>query len=540
MPVKMNIEAKLLTAFMLFIMITVAIGTFAVYKIAREDRVVEDLAGKAVAGVRAVASVDDMVTSFRRGELLLAISQDADGKEKYIKRMTDDAEQLKVRCAEYEKFIDSPEERKSFDEFTHNWQLFLAEHPRIVELARQSRIPEADAAIRGNSSKYFNLAIKALKANEDAQLTAAQEESKTLLATNRTVKIWIVVSMILAVLLGGVFGVAVAKRISAPLKHLVVKAGCVAAGDMTVRIDHETDDEVGELSDAFNSMLTSLKEIIGTIVDLSAQVAAAAEQLRSEALQMVSDSDQVVTQTNTIATASEEMSATSGDIARNCELAADNSRAANEAALSGSVIIKAAVDGMNRIAECVRQSAATVELLGERSNQIGTIIGTIEDIADQTNLLALNAAIEAARAGEQGRGFAVVADEVRALAERTTKATREIGDMIMTIQLETKNAVLTMEEGVAEVGRGTADAARSGEALRNILGKIEGVTSQVNQIATAAEHQTATTGQISQNLLQVNSAVNDTTRGARETAQAASRLAGAAAELKSLVKRFKI
>ena len=160
----------------------------------------------------------------------------------------------------------------------------------------------------------------------------------------------------------------------------------------------------------------------------------------------------------------------------------------------------------------------------QRSDQIGEIIGTIEDIADQTNLLALNAAIEAARAGEQGRGFAVVADEVRALAERTTRATREIGEMIKAIQKETKGAVAAMEQGVHQVETGTEEAARSGQALQDILAQVNDVAMQVNQIATAAEEQTATTSEISSNMLQITEVVQQTSHGAHESATAAAQL----------------
>ncbi|HEU0265897.1 MAG TPA: methyl-accepting chemotaxis protein, partial [Geobacterales bacterium] len=195
---------------------------------------------------------------------------------------------------------------------------------------------------------------------------------------------------------------------------------------------------------------------------------------------------------------------------------------------------------MNRIAEQVKATAQTVESLGNRSEEIGEIVGVIEDIADQTNLLALNAAIEAARAGEQGRGFAVVADEVRALAERTTKATKEIGQMIKGIQGETRRAVSAMEEGVQEVKSGTQEASRSGEALQKILQVIGTLSGQVNQIATAAEEQTATTTEISDNMQQITGVVQETARGAQESASAASQLSTLAEELQKVVGQFRL
>jgi methyl-accepting chemotaxis protein len=195
---------------------------------------------------------------------------------------------------------------------------------------------------------------------------------------------------------------------------------------------------------------------------------------------------------------------------------------------------------MNSIAERVRSTAKAVESLGSRSDQIGAIVGTIEDIADQTNLLALNAAIEAARAGEQGRGFAVVADEVRALAERTTRATREIGEMIKAIQLETKSAVIAMEEGVSEVAKGSEKAADSGRALEQILQQINDVNAQIHQVATAAEEQTATTSEISNNMQQITEVVAQTSRGAHESASSANRLSALADDLRRIVGQFKV
>jgi methyl-accepting chemotaxis protein len=208
--------------------------------------------------------------------------------------------------------------------------------------------------------------------------------------------------------------------------------------------------------------------------------------------------------------------------------------------MNGAAVVEKTVAVMAQIADKVQESARTVESLGARSDQIGAIIGTIEDIADQTNLLALNAAIEAARAGEQGRGFAVVADEVRALAERTTRATREIGEMIKAIQNETKGAVEAMEQGVHQVENGTVEAAKSGQALQDILQQVNDVAMQVNQIATAAEEQTATTSEISSNMMQITEVVRQTSQGAQESATAAAQLNGSAELLQSLVRQFQL
>lgn len=363
-----------------------------------------------------------------------------------------------------------------------------------------------------------------------------EDNSQLVKRANATMISFSIVGVLLALILGFV----IARMIVRPLKEAVDFASRIASGDLTHQAECRSGDETGQLILAMNMMTEKLHSIISRVSGTSAQVADSAACLQTASERIAAGAEEVSTQVVTIATAGEEMSATSGDIAQNCQMAAEGAQRASKAAQDGAEVVEATIGVMGQISMKVQESARTVDSLGVRSEQIGAIIGTIEDIADQTNLLALNAAIEAARAGEQGRGFAVVADEVRALAERTTRATKEIGEMIKSIQRETRNAVVAMEQGVHQAEAGTTEAGRSGEALQGILEQINDVAMQVNQIATAAEEQTATTSEISSNMMRITDVVHGTSRDAHESAYAATKLNDYAEELQRLVQQFKL
>ncbi|MFO0492942.1 MAG: methyl-accepting chemotaxis protein, partial [bacterium] len=206
----------------------------------------------------------------------------------------------------------------------------------------------------------------------------------------------------------------------------------------------------------------------------------------------------------------------------------------------GGEVVQQTVIEMKGIAQQVNESAGAVSSLGKKSEQIGQIIGVINDIADQTNLLALNAAIEAARAGEHGRGFAVVADEVRKLAERTQKATEEVAQSIREIQTETTTAVSKMQAGTTKVTAGVELAASAGSALSKITASSQNLRAMVQSIAAAAEEQSAASGEIAKNVERINAVTRESTQGATQSASAASQLSAQAETLQQLVGKFKI
>ncbi|KAB0670130.1 chemotaxis protein [Oryzomonas sagensis] len=365
---------------------------------------------------------------------------------------------------------------------------------------------------------------------------ATEENRKQLMAGIYTI-VTVIVALVILISFLSVF---MTRRLLSSLgtepDYLAEISGRVAEGDLTLHLEAGR----GGVYESMRRMVENLRQIMERVNQNAQTVSSSSETLQNTAGQTAASSLRVVGQATAVATASEEMSATSSDIANNCHMAAESSNRASATAQQGAGIVEATIEGMGRIADKVRGTAQVVDKLGTRSDQIGEIVATIEDIADQTNLLALNAAIEAARAGEQGRGFAVVADEVRALAERTTRATREIGEMIKAIQSETKQAVAAMEEGVTEVEKGTTEAARSGQALSEILGQINEVTQQISQIATAAEEQTATTREISSNIQDISDTIQKSAQSSQEVSQASSQLSRLSVELQDVVASFKL
>jgi methyl-accepting chemotaxis protein len=459
--------------------------------------------------------------------------------------LTAKAGAVREALKQYQGFGLSAAEKEKISVFSAGFEEYVSKGTPLGEslIAARERGDEATvestgAAIVQGVAPLYTKPAEAVAALVESQLqenVASYQQDKDDYRRDVLVMAIIILTAIGLSLLLGMF---ISRGISRPLEKVLDTLGKLAGGDLTAHLESESRDEMGLLSREVNGLTDKLRNIIATVAQTAVQVSSASYELRNTSGQIANGADEVASQANTLSTSSEEMAATSSDIARNCLNAADNSRHASATANAGAEVVQQTINGMAQIAQRVKQAALTVEELGARSDQIGAIIGTIEDIADQTNLLALNAAIEAARAGEQGRGFAVVADEVRALAERTTRATREIGDMIKSIQSETRGAVAAMEEGVSEVEKGTASSKKSGEALQGILQQINEVTMQVHQIATAAEEQTATTGEITGNIQEISDVVQLTARGAAETATAAADLSRQAEDLQRLVAQF--
>ncbi|HTP64108.1 MAG TPA: methyl-accepting chemotaxis protein [Geobacteraceae bacterium] len=306
--------------------------------------------------------------------------------------------------------------------------------------------------------------------------------------------------MAFTVLCGGYIAWFVGKTITVSIRILLNVANRLAEGDLTANIRQRSTDEIGQLFGAMRKVLDEFMAIVNRLTTLSGDLTEKSNELAVTTDELISGACDQAQQSSMVATALMQMNDTVHEVARSAQMAADASEKTSKHAGDGSNVVQEAVNEMEVIVTDVRTSAETIGELDKSSGQIAEIVSTIEDIADQTNLLALNAAIEAARAGEQGRGFAVVADEVRALAERTTRATKEIGNMIRDIHSGTEKAVASMSRSEKEVGAGMQKVREAEESLGQIVAAAATSMEMIQQIATAMEEQSSTVTEVSGNV----------------------------------------
>ena len=325
-----------------------------------------------------------------------------------------------------------------------------------------------------------------------------------------------------------------------PIEKALASLEALATGDLTVRMHGNYHGDHARIKDSINGLSESFNELIAQVMDAVDNTAAAAMQILSTADLLSTTAHEQSAQTEQVASAVEEMSRTINENAGNAMKTSDGAQTNKNIAADGGSIVEQTIVKMREIADVVHESATNIEKLGTSSKQIGEIISVIDDIADQTNLLALNAAIEAARAGEQGRGFAVVADEVRKLAERTTEATKQIAKMITGIQNETHAAVVFMKNGSQEVNAGIELADKAGSSLSQIVSSSANVQHMIDQIATASEQQAATSEEISQNVSMIADATNSSAHKIQDIAKSTEELTRLTESLRGLVSRFHI
>ncbi|WXF87734.1 methyl-accepting chemotaxis protein [Pseudomonas syringae pv. atrofaciens] len=402
--------------------------------------------------------------------------------------------------------------------------------------AAVGRYRDAQAASKAALEKMTTLGVSMLATSND--LISRQNKSRD--ADSAKSVTMIAAATALALVLSILAAWVITRQITTPLQETLEVVERVASGDLSRNLNVDRKDELGKLQAAIQRMTVSLRELVGGIRDGVTQIASAAEELSAVTEQTSAGVNSQKVETDQVATAMHEMTATVQEVARNAEEASEAAVTADRQARDGERVVNEAIAQIERLASAVGNSSEAMGALKQESDKIGSVLDVIKSVAEQTNLLALNAAIEAARAGEAGRGFAVVADEVRSLAQRTQKSTEEIEALIARLQSGTQQATTVMDSS-RELSTSSVELTRrAGGSLESITKTVSAIQAMNQQIAAAAEEQSATAEEINRSIINVRDVSEQTSAASEETAASSVELARLGNHLQVLVSRFTV
>jgi methyl-accepting chemotaxis protein len=536
----MNIAPRAFLGFAMIGALMLFLGVFALNQMSKIRAAAEDITLSSVPSIRALDEFTQLTLRLRVLSYRLLTNRRPDAQQKTLETIEQRNQQIRTAQGIYEKLIDSSEERAAYDEYVRLLAQYHQIEERMKSMSRANQVDELRELLNSellSNAEQINAVLARLADinNKMALATNQQAKDQYNLAFDLVVGL-----LVIATTLTLLFAWLLTRSITLPIAQALDAAEEIAEGNLTRPIKVDGDDEAGRLLAAMAKMQDKLRDTLQRIAGSATQLASAAEELNA----VTDESARGLTQQNNeieqAATAVNEMTSAVEEVARNAVSTSEASRNATTSAGDGRDLVQETVSAIERMSGDVQATATLIGDLANESRDIGKVLDVIRGLADQTNLLALNAAIEAARAGEAGRGFAVVADEVRALAHRTQQSTSEIERMIGSIQAGTEHAVDSMRNSTERAESTLSIAKGAGMSLDTINTAIAEINERNLVIASAAEEQAQVAREVDRNLVNIRDLSVQSATGAGQTSAASSELSRLAVDLNGMVGRFRL
>ncbi|STQ89847.1 methyl-accepting chemotaxis protein [Iodobacter fluviatilis] len=536
----MRISLKLTLAFSIMVVFVIAMGALGVKYIRDIHQSLIGVSQNALPSVRYSGAIRAEALDFRNRETQLLVAKDKKEIDELVVKLNATLENIKKNEEAYRKLPSGTEENNLYDAYQKQKEVYVQSHNKFVSIVEGGDHDAALAFFRGEGRQIFRAFLptvdELLKFNINAAEAlnefAEQQQSSAFKQQSLIVLLVVVLAIALSAwIVRSVVGQL--RMLSQTMKEIQQDL------DFTRRVPINGHDEISETAQAFNALAESVHGVLKNADQASQRLIQMSQSLTHSSQQVSDGSQQQSDAANSMAASIEELSTSIGILAGTAKDARDHSGEAGAHATNSGRVIENTVKEVNSIASAIELAAEAIADLDQRSDEIGGIVQVIREVADQTNLLALNAAIEAARAGEQGRGFAVVADEVRKLAERTTSATGEIGDKITAIQKSAQVATSTMKGAVKQVTVGVSFAEEAGKTVEIIIGNAHMIESEVQSISDAMSEQNQAGTQIAGSVEQITNMVEQNSTAAKQTNQQSHELKNIASNLREEIARFK-
>ncbi len=544
----MTIGKKLTAGFAVLGLMVAFIGGFSLVQFGNMNDVAIRFTDSILPAVNRTSAIGDSLGELRRYELgYFVVAAEPLKRAEYRNIASQQLNSIAQQLIAHDKTIwpEDVAERRTFDAVKSDWDRYVALHQRVQQLQDSDQLAEAQQIFLEEGVPLYTALSKSVASLIQINHGYASESRSDIVDSYQSANLSVTIALVIGLILVVVLSVVLTRQIRDPLIMLARQAQRIASGDLGrgelqewVRGNRFNRDELGQLGSAIDLMQGALAELVSEISGSVSQLSSAVEEVSAISEQSAKGMASQQGEVSQVATAMNEMQSTVNEVARNTTDAMGAAKQASRTSTQGNQVVRSAIGSIEQVSRQIEQAGSVVQQLETDSASISMVLDVIRGIAEQTNLLALNAAIEAARAGEQGRGFAVVADEVRSLAQRTQASTAEISKMIEVLQERTAEAGSAMQLSRQQMQESVELAREAGSSIDSINGAVTQITDMNTLIATATEQQNAVTEELNRSIVKIHTAADENAQGAQQTAQACVELSRLATSLHHMTQRF--